>query len=62
MKRFSIFAILFAMAPFFVMAQDDKPVVVETIQITVNKGAYKAFEKAVRFTCAPAFKTGEIND
>jgi len=21
-----------------------------------------AFEKAVRFTCAPAFKTGEIND
>jgi hypothetical protein len=48
MKRFSIFAILFAMAPFFVMAQDDKPVVVETIQITVNKGAYKAFEKAVK--------------
>jgi hypothetical protein len=25
-------------------------------------GARKAFEKAVRFTCAPAFKTGEIND
>ncbi len=48
MKRFSIFAILFAMAPFFAMAQDDKPIVVETIQITVNNGANKAFEKAVK--------------
>ncbi|MCT4622007.1 MAG: hypothetical protein N4A46_00190, partial [Schleiferiaceae bacterium] len=49
MKKSIACAILIALVPFLSKAQEEeKPIVVETIQITVKPGANAAFEKAVK--------------